>query len=739
MRVRRGAPTCRAARGAQRAKHVGVGWRDLQKEGAFVSGLVGRKLVAPRTMSDRDAEPLLESGLGPEAEGLHTWEDDAAYVNPPRRYLYAPISYEQAMAPPRPPWHPAYWYRLIREHWHVVDALRPSDDVKAVFLHAGSVLSRCWPQNRIHQIVLTMIGLWVLVSYASWSVASVLPQSSYESMYYDYSDRLMHDLRGFVPYIRLADGVIEQNGTWHGPHCYAIKPLRYDDAVRCMALTNFTLKAMPLPNSLESTDTTFVYVNPEVNFEPEWEARDVGLAARDDDAEDEPTPTTIAEPDSKRKAPAYVYLLTAPSRGPDDPLSNLLHVEIVARFDHKSLELLTHSLVSKVRRSQSEGVEIVTPPTPDYGFFWEADHEPLFFDIFVHVPEGQQVAGFTADLHSGNVEAFTPHARTHYHAVAHEFNTRRKSGAWAFFGLMPSETRPQPLNQTEEARLNSVEHFFGRFVLHLRQGNIALGARMSSTSSIVAKTVSGIIESTAWLSAKLVHMIAESGSISLYEAAGIHAWEDARLRVRSGGILLGDSAQVQGSKTSASVEAGSIGGTGTWHANLSLALRSEGGGVNANMAVLKPSLEGVPYDDYLRTDEGRRVSTSVQATAGDVRVRYVSHVPGVPLHAMASADHGSVDVTHAAEFEGTLRVQGLSAALDAPPFPDGRHLVNHEELTDNDVKVVTARTYYDEKARGPPPVLPSKYPVHLESGKTPLNYGAESVAQAEHGNATLHL
>ena len=67
-------------------------------------------------MPERDAVPLLEEGhaLGDD-EHVSMLEEDAQYVMSPRptRYLYAPMSYEQAMTPQRPMWHPLYWLSLI--------------------------------------------------------------------------------------------------------------------------------------------------------------------------------------------------------------------------------------------------------------------------------------------------------------------------------------------------------------------------------------------------------------------------------------------------------------------------------------------------------------------------------------------------------------------------------------------------------------------------------------------------
>ena len=81
-------------------------------------------------MPERDAVPLLEEGhaLGDD-EHVSMLDEDAQYVMSPRptRYLYAPMSYEQAMTPQRPMWHPLYWYAFAKEHWHIVDSLRPPE------------------------------------------------------------------------------------------------------------------------------------------------------------------------------------------------------------------------------------------------------------------------------------------------------------------------------------------------------------------------------------------------------------------------------------------------------------------------------------------------------------------------------------------------------------------------------------------------------------------------------------
>ena len=80
-------------------------------------------------MTQRDADPLLEEGA--DDDHVFMLDDDAQYVMPqPRRYLYAPISYEQAMRPQRSKWDFMYWYELAREYRHILDMFRPSDRVK---------------------------------------------------------------------------------------------------------------------------------------------------------------------------------------------------------------------------------------------------------------------------------------------------------------------------------------------------------------------------------------------------------------------------------------------------------------------------------------------------------------------------------------------------------------------------------------------------------------------------------
>ena len=193
-----------------------------------------------------------------------------------------------------------------------------------------------------------------------------------------------------------------------------------------------------------------------------------------------------------------------------------------------------------------------------------------------------------------------------------------------------------------------------------------------------------------------------------------------------------------GTKTVVTANNGSVTGPALWHANFSLAMSAPHGHIDAAVAVQKPALVDVPYEDFLRTEQGRRVETQFTAH-GNVSIKYVEQTPGVPLKSTASSEAGHVNVVHDPQYEGKLRVQGAQVHLSSSQMPLGRHLAPVEDHRSESPAWLASHVVWDEQARGPAPKVDPSTPVHLEPGKSPLDYGAESLATSKEGTASIFV
>ena len=82
-------------------------------------------------------------------------------------------------------------------------------------------------------------------------------------------------------------------------------------------------------------------------------------------------------------------------------------------------------------------------------------------------------------------------------------------------------------------------------------------------------------------------------------------------------------------------------------------------------------------------------------------------------------------------------MQGTHIAMSAPNMPAGRHFETLTSHQDEAPEWLTGRVLYDADARGPSPPTDEKTPVQLEPGKTPLDYGADSLVQSNGARASL--
>ena len=677
-------------------------------------------------MTQRDADPLLEEGA--DDDHVFMLDDDAQYVMPqPRRYLYAPISYEQAMRPQRSKWDLMYWYELAREHRHILDMFRPSDRVKAAVSRVYAALCVLWPQNRMHQTILIVFSLWILLSYANWAVSEALPKSKKEDLmvYWDFGSRLQHDLENITLEPRPGHGTIAQRADWRFLRCYSThRPLRFVDAVACQKHWNFTMVAFPANDSLQSTDHSYIYVNPVLKEALDW----YPTKRADEDADFQARPSA--------KAPANVYIVSHAT--PEaDPMQNHIFVDVIATYDKQAWPLFAHAFVAKMSHGLfSEGLEIVTDerPVADYS---SPGHDPLRFDILVSVPAGHPISGLSIDMNEGDVHVLTQYAFEEAKRIRRLANGQQRSVfSWLYF-QKDDDVVLSPAEFAQMQQLAAHEHFFGHLNMYTRYGGMYLAGYLCASSEIIARAVHGVVQSASNLLANDIYLWTEKGDVTLLPNATVYANSLLHMASHTGSIVSHNQTEVFGTKTTVKTHDGSIEGPALWHANFSLAMQSENGPIDAAVSVEKPQLMYVPYDDFLRTEQGRRVETQFHTHSGAVSVNYVAHTPGVPLKSSVSSDEGDVRVHLHSNFEGPWRVQGTHIAMSAPNMPAGRHFETLTSHQDEAPEWLTGRVLYDADARGPSPPTDEKTPVHLEPGKTPLDYGADSLVQSDGARASL--
>ena len=682
------------------------------------------------TMPERDAVPLLEEGhaLGDD-EHVSMLEEDAQYVMSPRptRYLYAPMSYEQAMTPQRPMWHPLYWYAFAKEHWHIVDSLRPPEHFYSAISRVGTTLRVLWPQNRMHQTILIVIALWIMLSYTSWAVSESLPRRKVDiSAKLDYATRLSEELESSILEPRPGDGHEAERPEWRRLRCFSTRrPLRFSDAIACQEHWNFTMPAFPHVDSLTSTDHAYLHINPVINEAQGWYPSKRQEASSDDFA-NRPSP----------RAPADIYVVSR-DVSESDPLRDKILVDVIATHDKNAWPLLTHAYVAKMSHSLfSEGLAIVTHQRP-HGLYSHPNHDPLRFDILVSIPSHQPIAGLSIDMREGNIDVLTETAFANAKRIRHLAYHRPKTLLeWMYQSFKDMELTAAELKAA--FRIRDQEHFFGSLTLHTQYGHIYVNGHIRSTSEIIAKVMHGVIDSAAQLYANFIYMTTEKGRISLLERASAHASKLLHLSTSDGSIESKPGSIMYGTKAVVTANNGSVTGPALWHANFSLAMSAPHGHIDAAVAVQKPALVDVPYDDFLRTEQGRRVEAQF-AAHGNVSIKYVEQTPGVPLKSTASSEVGHVNVVHDSNYEGKLRVQGAQVHLSSSQMPLGRHLAPVDDHRSESPAWLASHVVWDEQARGPAPKMDPSTPVHLEPGKSPLDYGAESHATSKEGTASIFV
>lgn len=679
-------------------------------------------------MPERDHAPLLEEGQGDD-DHVYMLEDDAQYVmsERPTRYLYAPMSYEQAMAPQRSKWDPMYWYAIAKEHRHILDLLRPPEQLRIWIGRIGSGARMLWPQNRMHQTILIVFGLWILLSYVNWEVSEAVPKRHNEMTmgHHDYSAHLDEQLNDHPLKPRPGDGKEVERANWRHIRCYSMRrPLRYSDAFMCQQHWNFSMTAMPREDSLSSTDHSYIYVNPVLGDARDWYPQ--RRSAND---------LFKTRPDAR--APAHVYIVSR-NVTDDDPRRNEILVDVIATHDKNAWPLLTHAYVAKMSHGMfSDGLMILTNQPP-HATYYEPHHDPLRFDILVSLPARMPVSGLSIDMREGHVYFLTNSAFANAKRIV------RLVRGWprTLFDWMYQSYKNFDLTSEEKHSVHTLmhqDHFFGRLNMHTQYGSIFLHGTIRASSEIIAKATHGVIEVAAEMYASFIYFLVGHGDVALRKPSQLSAHKIAHMEVQHGLVKSEEAVDVHGSKTTVKTHDGAIGGMALWHANFSMSMSATNGAIDAHVAVEKPMLVDVPYDDFLRTEQGRRVETMFDAHSGDVHVQYMSHTPGVPLKSIATSDTGSVDVALAANYEGRLRVQGASVAMNPSGMPAGRHFGPVDAHQAESPAWINGTVVWDSSARPASPPLPPEMPVHLEPGKTPLDYGAESIAISNAGKASMFI
>ena len=286
-------------------------------------------------MSAHDADPLLTSEA----------EDDLGLENPySRRYLYAPMSYDETLTDMRPRWSPLYWYDVARRNSHVLDVFRPPDAVFGAFGKVNRGMRALWPQNRAQQAILIMMVLWVFVTYAEWTVEMLFPSRMFAfEPYWSPLGHYAHMLHGVKLNPLPGDGIVVENATWSREHCWSTgRPLREPSAIRCIMWANFYVDAMPDVQSLKTTDHAFLFIDPP-RTGPQ-EPIDFGNNTQPHGA-----------------VPARVFFVAAPPNSElPDAHKGMIGVNVTAVYDKSAVPLVDTSLVARLAQGRyTSGVEIL--------------------------------------------------------------------------------------------------------------------------------------------------------------------------------------------------------------------------------------------------------------------------------------------------------------------------------------------------------------------------------------------
>ncbi|WFD42674.1 hypothetical protein MPSI1_001322 [Malassezia psittaci] len=667
-------------------------------------------------MSEYDEEPLLDAYGG---ERMHTLdlEEDAGRAQGQRRYLYAPISYEQAIAPRRAWYSPMRWYALLNEYRHVLDSMQPSDKVRTAFGRAKNIIYVVWPKNRMHQTILIVFVLWIMVSYVSFSVDELLPDGPLDDrVYTGYSQLLYGELEDVTLQPGPGDGAVTQNATWEHEYCFSRgKPLRLFDAVGCKAFASFSLDTMPFENSMISTDSSFITIDkgrsvPKEDLAP--------LVQRQAEA------TQAAWP-----VPATIYLRTM------EPTSQLagkhkIEVNVTATFFRPARILFEKSLVAKVQRGHgTQGVQIITPQVSRHAHL---ESHPLQYEVTVSVPP-ELVAGFEIDAPNADVQLFTD--------LAQSFTTQEVDISdqlpEIFAQLLGDKKHSDSKKVAKIPSQRVMDHVFGHFRVNSDSGNIVTGSAIESNSRLHLSSRTGEIAVVGNLTSRELELQTTSGRIALLDKSSCYSSKRSSFETESGLILLGDNTRSSSVKTMVRTDSGFIGGNGVWHTNLTLSFESNQGPINASIAVHRPYLANVEYDDFLHSQQGRLVLNTFQTKNASVSVKYVEQEPGVPLRTSASTTQ-DIKMFLAPTYEGPLSILGRQAELRQGVLSSGRHLDKLVKTKQGTKQSVNATTYWDAQAR--PKLLSSVESIPLiESGKSVLSYSPGCFVESFSGLAQVYL
>ncbi|PKI85899.1 hypothetical protein MVES1_000551 [Malassezia vespertilionis] len=635
-------------------------------------------------LGDAD-DPIYEYELEEGIEGLSSQ---------PRRYLYAPISYEQATAPPRSRWHPLTWYAALKGHIHILDALRPSSNVKHAFRSTQNLLSLAWPRNRMHQTVIIVFVLWFLVSYASFTVDVITPgEPRDDTLFTDYEELLKQDIGDTHMDLPAEDGRVLEKASWHMTHCFqhAHRPLRMFDAIECKSHTSFALDAHQVQQ------IPFLYVDP--GREPlskQAQARIGGNAQQRPPSDSEPR--LVA-------APTNVYYVS--HSVPPNATDAKIFVNITASYFRSALLLARRTFVGKIERANhANGVQILTPPI---GVHAHPLQKPLQFDIVISVPQGAPVAGFEVDAPTSSIYAFTDRAFLKAESLT-AFPKIPDGPFKILFDYLRGKKKKQQEAPTQREHLY---HAFGQFRALTASGNIYVGDGLHASGQVDLHTREGAIGLKCNITASTINLAAEKGSIRLYSGTKIHGGHSVQFSAPNGSITLEPNVDVYSSKTEIETGSGSVDGAGTWHVNTTLSMKLATGDIDARIAVDKPS----PFVP------GAAVQTRVAAVNGSVHVHYAQHAPGVPLRSYVHAFSGSARVDLADAFAGSVHAEGENASVVlSDSQPDGRTVRDLRTEHAGHLQVATAKVVWDA----------AKQPVFQDGI-------AASFVKSNMSDATVHL
>ncbi|WFD33919.1 hypothetical protein MCUN1_000745 [Malassezia cuniculi] len=631
-------------------------------------------------MSAPDADPLLRGEA----------EDDLGLENPSsRRYLYAPMSYDEVITEMRPRWSPMYWYDVARRNRHVLDMFRPPDAVRGVFSKVRVGLSRMWPQNRAQQAIIVMMLLWFGVTYADWTTEVLLPSRPFNEAYSSVGGSQYADLINGKQLSPLPeDGVIAENATWSTEYCWSTgRPLREPSAIRCLRWSNFYIDPLPDERSLASTDNVFLYIDP-----PRTGAR-TSLTSRDEHQHG-----AIA---------SRVFMVAGPPNS-ELPVERRgkVGINVTAVYDKSASMLVGSSLVARLEKGRfSGGVEVLTHDVQldDRRY---TKHDSVRYDVVVSVPADQAVDAFVLEATNCEVHAFSDKA---YNYV--------------------KDMVAAPIAKEQDRKL---ERVFGNLALETRNGLIELGSTLRALGRVSALTDSADVRVLGSVAAPSIVVKSTRGNVRMRSGGRILGGYDASITLKDGSMMVDNGAEVWGTALSFSSERGSVVGEGIWFVNHTLSMRADAGSISAAIGVDKPDMFFITYDDQKKEGEGKLLSVDISSVNGSIDANYVMHLGTMPLRSSVKTSRGSARVRHAPEFEGKVSARGASAGLHKKDVP-GRTITSSSHRS-GAVEEIEGIVAWDPALR---PKLPADRAKPWDNGTAPVDLGARSNVESEFGSVEI--